>query len=120
MWEAMQAGDDMAAIRRDLPEEFWDDFDAITSALARRIDVLTGKVAATAAEVADLSDKELGLRLHTLDPDVRPFIFHWRKAGGQLAGGQRDALFRAIRPTGNALPGYTPSYAMNRVMEEDG
>ena len=118
MWEAMQAGDDMAAIRRDLPEEFWDDFDAITSRLQRRLDAVTAQVAAAAAEHAHLSDKELGLRLRTLDPQVRPFIFSWRKAGGALDGRARGGLFRMVRPTGNALDGYTPSYAMGRVMDE--
>jgi hypothetical protein len=29
-----------------------------------------------------------------------------------------DILLRMIRPTGNVLPGYVPSYAMNRVVEE--
>ena len=118
MWEAMQAGDDMQAIRRDLPEEFWGDFDAITSLLRQGLDEVTARVAAAAAELAHLSDKEVGLRLSTLDPQVRPFIFHWRKAGGQIEGRARETLYRTVRPTGNALPGYAPSYAMGRVMDE--
>jgi hypothetical protein len=32
----------------------------------------------------------VGLRLRTLDPEVRPFIFHWRKEGGRLAGRARS------------------------------
>jgi hypothetical protein len=32
----------------------------------------------------------------------------------------RQTLFRAVRPTGNVLPGYVPSFAMNRVMDEAG
>jgi RNA ligase len=118
MWEAMQAGDDMQAIRRDLPEEFWSDFDAITSMLQRDIDAVTVRVAATAAELAHLSDKEVGLRLGTLDPQVRPFIFHWRKAGGRIDGRARETLYRTVRPTGNVLAGYKPSYALGRVMDE--
>jgi hypothetical protein len=27
-------------------------------------------------------------------------------------------MFRMVRPTGNVLEGYTPSYAMGRVMDE--
>ena len=27
-------------------------------------------------------------------------------------------MFRAIRPTGNVLEGYVPSFAVNRVMDE--
>ena len=48
----------------------------------------------------------------------RPFIFHWRKQGGAMEGKARDFLFRYIRPTGNELSGYTPSYAMGRVLDE--
>src|SRR5689334_15913679 len=34
MWEIMQAGDDLAKVRRDIPEEFWADFDAICGLLS--------------------------------------------------------------------------------------
>lgn len=118
MWEALQAGDDMDAIRRDLPEEFWGDFDTITSKIADRVAEVTEKVGTAARSMADLSDKDIGLKLRTLDPDVQPFIFHWRKSGGKIDGRARVALFRMIRPTGNRLSGYTPSYAMHRVTEE--
>src|SRR5262249_61017019 len=48
MWEAMQAGDDMQAIRRDLPEEFWGDFDAILAMLACCLDEVTARVTTAA------------------------------------------------------------------------
>jgi RNA ligase len=118
MWEAMLAGDDMIAIRRDLPEEFWGDFDAITNAITAKIDGITEKVAATADLLSGQTDKEVGLQLKSLPTDVQPFIFPWRKSGGKIEGRSREALFRHIRPTGNRLPGYTPSYAMNRVADD--
>jgi RNA ligase len=119
MWEAMAAGDDMAAIRMDLPEEFWDDFDQIVGLLHAAIARLTDRVAALARALADVSDKDIGLRLPTLDPDLRPFIFAWRKQGGDLLKSRsREVIFRAIRPTGNVLPGYVPSYALGRVLDE--
>lgn len=121
MWEAMAAGDRMESIKRDLPEEFWADFDQITGLLAAGIIRLTERVGTLAESLKDVSDKDIGLRLNTLDPELRPFIFAWRKQGGDLmAGRSREVVFRAVRPTGNALPGYVPSYAMNRVMEEAG
>jgi len=47
------------------------------------------------------------------------FIFHYRKLGDDFFKGKgRETLFRTIRPTGNSLPGYTPSYALNRVLDE--
>lgn len=118
MWEAMMAGDDMEAIRRDLPEEFLPDFDAIVGIIGGKVSALTERVAAAVASAAHLTDKELGLSLSAYPEDMRPFLFPYRKAGGKLDGRSREALFRSIRPTRNELPGYVPSYAMNRVMDE--
>lgn len=115
----MAAGDDLEALRRELPEEFWADFDAIIGALRRRVDGLIAAVREAAEAVAGLSDKEVGLRLSTIPEDARRFVFPYRKNGGDLLTGRtRETIFRAIRPTGNVLPGYEPSYAMNRVLEE--
>ncbi len=119
MWESMQAGDDLAAVRQQLPEEFWVDFDAITSALQSNIDDLVKRVVAVAAPLDGLPDKDVGLRLAEFPEPERSFIFPYRKGEGDLLSGRaRRALFRAVRPTANRLDGYTPSYAMNRVMEE--
>ena len=118
MWEAMAAGDDLEAVRRVLPEEFWTDFDAIVGILNNKVESLTGRIAAMATIVADKSDKDLGLTLNSIPEDVRPFLFPWRKGGGRLEGKTRQSLFRALRPTGNMLDGYVPSYAMNRITDE--
>ena len=118
MWEAMAAGDDLNAVRRDLPEEFWGDFDVITGVLDAQVAGKIERIQAAAAAVDGLSDKEVGLRLGSFPEDVRRFIFPLRKFGSLLDGRTREALFRSIRPTGNRLEGYTPSYAMNRITEE--
>lgn len=118
LWASWAAGDDLTALRRELPEEFWADFDSIVTLLRQRLANLTAHIAEAATSVAHLTDKELGLELPTQPADVRPFLFAWRKSGGQLAGKQREALFRAIRPAGNELVGYVPSYAMRRAVED--
>ena len=118
MWEAMAAGDDLDAIRRDLPEEFWGDFDDIIRCLQARIDAVERRVAEVAASVSHLSDKELGLALATLPADARPYLFGYRKSNGRIEGKARASLLRQIRPTGNDLPGYVPSYAMGHVLDE--
>jgi RNA ligase len=117
MWEAMANGDDMDAIRRDLPEEFWTDFDDIVRLLTASAAAIETRVAEAAASVAHLSDKELGLSLTSVPPDVRPYLFAFRKSG-VIAGKSRETLMRSIRPTGNVLAGYVPSYAMGRVLED--
>ena len=118
IWASLTAGDDLPALRRDLPEEFWLDFDAITGLLHQQLAALTARIAQAAAGVAHLSDKELGLALPALPAEVRPFLFAWRKSGGRLTGKTKEALFRAIRPAGNVLAGYVPSYAVQRVADE--
>jgi len=107
----------MDAIRRDLPEEFWADFDEIIRLLNTRIAAFEIRVAEVAASVAHLSDKELGLSLKSLPADARPYLFGFRKSGGIVEKG-RDSLMRSIRPTGNDLPGYVPSYAMGRLLDD--
>lgn len=117
MWEAMKAGDDLDLIRRQLPEEFWGDFDAITATLNGNLSRLVNAIQTAAAPMAGWTDKEVGLRLDIFREPVRRFIFPYRK-GNLTEGRAREALFRTIRPTGNVLAGYTPSYAINRVQEE--
>lgn len=118
MWEAMLAGDDLQAVRRDLPEEFWADFDQIISIITNQLQALMVRTKLEAQAVAHLSDKEVGLQLDKFPEDVRRFIFPYRRFGSLTEGKTRQGLFRAIRPTANRLPGYQPSFAMNRVMEE--
>jgi RNA ligase len=119
MWEIMQAGDDLAKVRRDIPEEFWTDFDAICALLKERLDAIVGLATREAASVAHLSDKEVGLRLDQFSPDIRSLIFPYRKNSGDLLSGRpRQIVFRLIRPTANELSGYVPSYAINRVLDE--
>jgi RNA ligase len=118
MWEAMAAGSDMDGIRRELPEEFWGDFDAIVAIINRQIADTVGIIRAVAKSVEGLTDKELGLSLGTLDKRAQPYVFDWRKTGGTLGSRSMATLFRRIRPTGNDLAGYTPSFAVNRVQDD--
>ncbi|MCE9564635.1 MAG: T4 RnlA family RNA ligase [Planctomycetes bacterium] len=119
MWEAMQAGDDLETIRRQLPEEFWQDFDTIIALLHQQIEDLIAEVTAEAELVAHLSDKDVGLRLSTFPDRVRRFIFPYRKNNGDLLSSRtRDLVFREIRPDANRLDGYRPSSAVNRVIDE--
>jgi len=118
LWELMASGSDLDAIRRDIPEEFWGDFDAIVAIIGRQIEATVALVGEAARAVAHLSDKELGLTHATLDERVRPYLFDYRKSGGKLGPRSMATLFRNVRPTGNALTGYTPSFAVNRVHDD--
>jgi RNA ligase len=73
---------------------------------------IEARVIEAPAAVAHPSNKHLGLSL-----SAQPYLFGFCKRG-VLAGKLRDTLMRSIPPTGNVLPGYTPSFAMNRVLED--
>lgn len=119
VWEVLTKGDDPAGIRADLPEELWDDFDRILALLRRDLDRLVADVGASGEALAPLSDRQLGL---SMSERVRPFLFPYRRAGGDLLrpGRARDALLRAVRPTGDRLAGYEPSARLRHVREEAG
>lgn len=120
IWESMATGDDLEAIRRELPEKFWGDFDIIEKLLYARIAVINDEVVAAGLLWMQATDKELGLRLQELPPMARKFIFPWRKEGGLgVSQKSRDALYREIRPNGNALAGYVPGSAVRRVAENE-
>lgn len=121
VWAALEAGDDLDRIRRDLPEEYWGDFDAILALLTSQLDALLRAIDADAAAVAQLTDKELGTRLGTLPELARSFAFPHRKSGGRLLESRgRRQLFQAIRPEANRLAGYVPSRAVRLAGEESG
>ena len=120
LWESMAAGDDLDAIRREIPEEFYDDFDTIRAALTRRfVDVVSATEDAHAAR-CDASDKDVGLALASIPQPARQFIFARRKHGPtwHALTKFRTDVCRTFRPTANVLAGYSPSAAMHRFADD--
>ncbi len=117
IWEALAAGDDLDRIRMDVPEEYWGDFDDIRGLLTRSFDRLLDEARAAAAVFDGVEDRDVAARLGEVAAHVRPYVFSIRK--GQIGEKLRGALFRAIRPAGNALAGYVPSFAMNRATADE-
>jgi len=119
MWELMRTEADLDDIRRRIPEELWADFDAIRAMLGQKLAREIGNVAAFAGEVEHLSDREIGLMHGSIDRAVFARIFAYRQNPDLLSDPRaRDRLFRDIRPVGNALEGYEPSYALTKVIGE--
>jgi len=120
LWDALFAGDDMAAMRRLVPEEFWSDFDAILTLLTTALDAKLAAIATAAAAVAHLSDKELGLAQKTLPQETARFLFTYRRNPDLLRDAKaRQVLLRDIRPVANVLVGYEPSYAIQRIAADE-
>jgi RNA ligase len=113
IYDALYAGDDLDLLRREVPEEYWTDFDSIRSLLAAEVQQFVDATEAEARRLHDLSDKEVGLRLQRgeIAELARPYIFVRRKSPDGWAQEPRSrlSLLRAIRPTGNHLEGYSPS-----------
>lgn len=119
IWELMKERKDIEAIRKDVPEEFLLDFNNIIHILSKQITELVDDVIAAAETVKDLNNRELGLQITKFDDRVRCFIFPCRRESDFPSDRTIESMYRDIRPTGNKLEGYTPSIAMNRVVEED-
>ncbi len=117
VYDAMLAGDDLEALRRELPEELWPDFDAIRAELdvlylERELDIIKAS-----ALCRPLSMKQIGL-----SPDVGSHVkwavFAQRNGKDILKNPKlRRVFFEAFRPTSNKLEGYSPSNALNRFQE---
>lgn len=120
VWETMRdSPDDLTKIRKDLPEEFWADFDLINLLLLEKLEGLLVRISLVNDQTAHLSDKELGLSLGELPNDIARFIFPFRKANGKVLAvpRTRHTLFEVIRPDRNVLEGYRASSSMSRVQE---
>ena len=118
IWEMMVHGDNIELIRREIPEEFLTDFDSIYEILSDKIMHTMHRINNYYYQTKNLTDKELGLILHTLDSDIRKLIFSKRKTGSITEGKARDGLYRLHRPTGNRLEGYVPSNSLNMIQED--
>jgi RNA ligase len=113
IYDALYAGDDLDLLRREVPEEYWTDFDRIRALLAAELGKLVDATEAEARRLAGLSDKEVGLCLQRgeIAELARPHIFACRKFPDRWTQEPRSrlSLLRTIRPTGNHLVGYAPS-----------
>ena len=120
LWESMAAGDDLDAIRREIPEEFYGDFDVIRGALVSRFCAIVQATEEEHAERRDESDKIVGLAIASIPQPARQFIFARRKHGAawHTLPKFRNDICRLFRPTANVLAGYSPSAAMHRFADD--
>lgn len=121
VWEAMRDGVDLQ-FRKDIPEEFWEDFDKIQDILEQQFDKNVDALAFSCYATDHLTDKELGLTMKYLELPLKEFIFGVRKARGLykfLTGPSEKKFFDLIRPTSNRLEGYRASFAVARVQDGD-
>ena len=121
IWELMRVTDDMNTVKAEIPEEFWTDFDGIVYAIKRQVMNILVSVMNAWSDTSHMTDKEVGLMLDTLSPAARKFIFQARRHGINWADDPKsfEGIMKMVRPTGNRLDNYTPSYSMNRALEGD-
>ncbi len=123
VWRAMAEGGIVALdkIRKDLPEEFWQDFDTMHDLLENQLSDILEEVAGVDARTSEWTDKEVGIALETFTDPVRRIIFSWRKNNGDPLSDSRSKrlIFEMIRPDRNVLPGYRASSSVKRVQENE-
>lgn len=119
VWEVMLDGD-AAAMRREIPEEFWGDFDAIAGAIEKRLSDTIAAIDRECERLADKSNREIAAAIDTIPEPARRFVLTRRKRGALMMTDKitRRAVFQTFRPTGNVLEGYTPSESIKRMDDE--
>lgn len=116
IWEIMKEGDDLEAIRQELPEEHLQEFNKICSIFETKLESLIQYVAENYQRKQHLSNKEIGLALNKgewldgtpVNPIEKKFLFAVRKQNfldnvRQPGHGCRKMAFETFRPTGNLL-----------------
>ena len=116
IWEVLKEGDDLEAIREELPEEHLQEFDKICSILEAELASLIENITEISQQRQHLSDKDIGLALNNgewldgtpVNQIERKFLFtvrkqdffqNVRKAGNRC----RRMAFETFRPKRNQL-----------------
>jgi len=81
VWELMKEGRDLEAIRSEIPEEYWGEYDRLCAGFEQQFAEIIQAVESYYIEYQDKSDKELGLMRESLPEIARNFIFERRKKG---------------------------------------
>jgi RNA ligase len=128
IWDCMRMNSNLDGIRKELPEEFHKDFDAIRKIFDDKINQIIKNLEKSVKVYKHWTDKELGLALNDKEqrigfaPEERVFLFACRKSDflkkALTEGAERDKLFKFFRPQANVLDNYVPSNAMNRFDSE--
>ncbi len=121
IWDSLRNGDDLEKIRKEIPEEFWSDFDALVRLITDRYNQRISLVEEWNRRLKDYTDKEVGLSRGNMPEEVVPFIFSRRKLEDNWTKDPkvRQSLFRSFRPNGNMLEGYEPSTYLLGLKDED-
>jgi RNA ligase len=127
IWESMMNCDNLEEIKKQLPEEFYKDFDGLVEIFEGKFKNILKAVVFCCNQVQDMDNKELGILLQSKNdlPDpARNFIFTARKKENFLdlvnsKSPERERIFKSFRPTGNVLEGYCPTNAISRFATEN-
>ena len=123
IWECMLNGDDLEAIKIQLPEEIMDDFNSIVSIFNKKLDDIIAVLKEAHDQTKLLSDKELGLAIKTgtlgLSDIIKSMLFCCRKhdllEAVKIKGSDmRKKVFKSFYPKANYLPEYSSSTLVNR------
>ncbi len=130
IWEALLHGDDLAEVKKDLPEELEKDFNAIIALLEEKLSIFIQEVETMCENTKSMSDRELGMYMQQRPeafaggefPESKRYIFMMRKGKFYQALDDTDSkgrrqLFKVFKPKSNVLDGYRPSSVVNRFIQ---
>lgn len=108
VWESMMELDDLELIKKELPEEFWSEFDGYVDCFQNNFDTYINRVNEIIEETKNLTDKEIGLLLQSDKEDNRRFyhkVFLSRKGKftPEKVGNIRRNIYKEFKPKNNNI-----------------
>jgi RNA ligase len=109
IWESMMNCDNLEGIKKELPEEYWKEFDEYVLTFQQKYDTIIEKAENLYQKTKDWNDKKLGLQLKDCpveDKFIYSCVFAMRKGKfdpENTDSKNRKSIFMKFRPTGNVM-----------------
>jgi RNA ligase len=100
IWDVLKSGGDINNVRKDLPEEFIDDFDTMVNTLISRVESVKREVYKKHEEYKNYTDKEIGLSQDDFGPLGKSGLFLIRKGKEPSL---ENLIWEKVRPIANKM-----------------
>ena len=104
VWELAVCGIDLKKAKASFPEEFWDEYEALSGYYEEKFAGALQEVRDLYAPLAILDDKALGQALKGSEHPYKNFVFQLRKFGDGFDDKARPSLAKFFRPGSDRLP----------------
>lgn len=104
VWEFLEAGADLNEVKKNIPDEFLNDFDALADFYKTKLSGLVNDVKALYEPFKNKPDVELRDFLKTCDHPLKNYVYQLKKFETDFENRARSGLCKTFRPNGERYP----------------